>query len=131
VYKAAAGMELDRAYRLCNAIMSRYRIAVENVFGNMAQQWGFTQFGQNQGLGKQAVGKFYMVGMVLFNWHTILYGNQASCMYGDYNLYCELHDLPIITLEEYMDVWDRGSKQRCDCPDPPSSTSTIITSREK
>ena len=89
---------LSRDQRRYNLLLSQFRIGVEDVFANMGQQFAFLQHIQNQKIGKSPLAKFYAVSTILFNFLSILNGNEAWSMYR------EEEDGNPVTLEEYMDV---------------------------
>jgi hypothetical protein len=61
-----------------NRSMSRVRVAVEWVFGDIANYFKFVDFKKNLKIGLSAVGKFYVVSALLRNALTCLYGNTTS-----------------------------------------------------
>ena len=77
--------------------MSRFRIVEEKKIAQQGQRFGFTQHTQNQRLGTSPCGQTYAVSAILFNWTTILDGNQAASAHG----YCTDAD---VSLEWYMEV---------------------------
>jgi hypothetical protein len=72
--------------------MSQVRIAVEWLFGDIANAFKFTDYKKNLKIGLSSVGKMYVVCALLRNAITCLYGNQTSDYFE--------HDPP--TLEEYF-----------------------------
>ena len=75
-----------------NRSMSQVRIAVEWLFGDIANSFKFTGYKKNLKIGLSSVGKMYVVCALLRNAITCLYGNQTSEYFGV--------DPP--TLEEYF-----------------------------
>ncbi len=58
--------------------MSRVRVAVELVFGDIANYFKFVDFEKNLNTGLSAVGKFHVVSALLRNALTCLHGNTTS-----------------------------------------------------
>ena len=75
-----------------NTRMSRTRVTVEWLFGDISSWFAFLDFKKNLKLNLSAVGKMYLVCALLTNARTCLYGNLTSDYFG-----CE----PPI-LEEYF-----------------------------
>lgn len=96
-HKNLPGVPLSIWDRRFNLLMSRFRIVVENIFAQQGQRFGFTQHTQNQRLGTSPCGLTYAVSAILFNWTSILDGNQAASAHG----YCTEAD---VSLEWYMEV---------------------------
>ena len=65
-----------------NQSMSKVRIAVEWVFGDIVNYFKFTDFKKNLKIGLSAVGKIYAVCALLRNSMTCLYGNNTSTFFG-------------------------------------------------
>ena len=72
--------------------MSAVRVSVEWTFGKVIQQFAYLDFRKNQKVLLQPVGKYYMVGALLTNCHTCLYGSQTTTFFG----------VPPPTLEVYL-----------------------------
>lgn len=72
------GSNLTAAERDFNKAMSSVRVSVEWTFGKIAQLFAFLDFKKNLKLLLQPVGKYYLVGALLTNCHTCLYGSQTS-----------------------------------------------------
>ena len=72
ILKAPAEGSLTRLQRRYNALMARFRVVIENCFGEAAQYWGMLQHRHNLRLGKQQVGKMFQLAMLLFNLHSLL-----------------------------------------------------------
>ena len=75
-----------------NKSMSKVRIAVEWLFGDIANWWAFVDFKKNLKLGLSAIEKIYLTSALLTNARTCLYGNVTS----------EYFDISPPTLEEYF-----------------------------
>lgn len=75
-----------------NRRMSTVRQAVEWSFGKIIAEFAFLDFKKNQKLLWQDVGKMYVVGTLLTNCHTCLYGSQSSIYFN----------LEPVTLEQYL-----------------------------
>lgn len=75
-----------------NRSMSQVRIAVEWLFGDIANSFKFTDYEKNLKIGLSSVGKMYVVCALLRNAITCLYGNETS----------EYFELDPPTLEEYF-----------------------------
>ena len=69
------GQQLTQAERDFNRAMSAVRVSVEWTFGKIIQQFAYLDFKKNQKVLLQPVGKYYMVGTLLTNCHTCLYGS--------------------------------------------------------
>ena len=61
-----------------NKSMSRVRVAVEWVFGDIVNYFKFMDFKKNLKIGLSQVGKMYIVAAILRNALTCLYGNETS-----------------------------------------------------
>lgn len=86
------GAHLSPEEMAFNSTMSSYRIAVEWGFGKIAQQFAFLDFKKNLKLGLQPVGMYYIIGALLANCHTCLYGSQMGSLLG----------MEAPTLEDYL-----------------------------
>lgn len=75
-----------------NAAMSRVRISVEWVFGNIINYFKYTDFSKSQRMLLSPCGKAYIVSGLLSNAHTCLYKNITS----------QYFDLTPPSLEEYF-----------------------------
>ena len=62
----------------CNKSMSRVRVAVEWIFGDIVNYFKFMDFKKNLKIGLSQVGKMYIVAAILRNALTCLYGNETS-----------------------------------------------------
>ena len=65
-----------------NRRMSAVRLCAEWGFGKLIQQFSFLDYKKNLKLYLQPVGKYYIVGAILINCHTCLYGSQTSTYFG-------------------------------------------------
>ena len=72
------GSNLTAAERDFNKAMSSVRVSMEWTFGKITQLFTFLDFKKNLKLLLQPVGKYYLVGALLTNCHTCLYGSQTS-----------------------------------------------------
>ena len=61
-----------------NKSMSRVRVSVEWIFGDIVNYFKFMDFKKNLKIGLSQVGKMYVVSAVLRNALTCLYGNETS-----------------------------------------------------
>lgn len=86
------GHELTSQRQICNKKMSRIRESVEWGFGKIIQQFAYLDFKKNLKIGLQQVGRYYLVGAILTNCHTCLYGSETSAYFA----------CPPPTLEEYL-----------------------------
>lgn len=72
------GAVLTAAQQLFNKKMSKVRESVEWTFGKVVQYFAFLDFRKNLKVLLQPIGKYYVVGALLINCHTCLYGSQTS-----------------------------------------------------
>ena len=72
------GAMLTPAQELFNKRMSKVRESVEWAFGKVAQYFAFLDFRKNLKVLLQPIGKYYVVGVLLINCHTCLYGSVTS-----------------------------------------------------
>jgi len=90
------GGNLTQTERRYNALMSRFRIVIENAFGETTNYFNNLTHRHNLRLGSQQVGKMFPIAILLFNLHTILYGNQTAA-------YFETEDVLIsMTVNNYL-----------------------------
>jgi hypothetical protein len=82
-------MEVEQLF---NTQMSRIRKPVEWIFKEIGEQFRFLNFAKNQKLLLQPVGLFYLVAVLLSNFHTSLHHPQISQYFQ-----CKL-----LTLAEYL-----------------------------
>ena len=76
------GAALTEEERLFHKRMSGVRVAVEWNFGKIISLFAFLDFKKNQKLFLQPVAMYYLVGALLTNCHTCLYGNETSAFFG-------------------------------------------------
>ena len=88
------GVNLTQDQILFNSRMSAVRVSVEYGFQKVLQQFAFLDFKKNLKILLQPVGRLYVVGVLLINCHTCLYGSQTSRMF----------DLSPPSLEEYLQL---------------------------
>ena len=62
--------------------MSAVRVSVGWAFGKILQYFSYLDFKKNQKVSLQPVGKYYLVGAILTNCHTCLYGSQTSTFFS-------------------------------------------------
>ncbi|KXJ10650.1 hypothetical protein AC249_AIPGENE23915 [Exaiptasia diaphana] len=72
------GAHLTALQQQFNSEMSKARIIVEWVFGKIKQYFAYLDFKKNLKVLLQPVGKYYLVGALLTNCHTCLYGCVTS-----------------------------------------------------
>ena len=65
-----------------NRSMSAVRISVEWLFGDIINYFKFLDFKKNLKISLSAVGKMYLVCVLLRNAMTCLYGNSTSEVFG-------------------------------------------------
>ena len=58
--------------------MSKVRVSVEWVFGNIVNQFKFNDYKKNLKLGLSPIGKFYRASALLINAHIYLYSNNVE-----------------------------------------------------
>ena len=61
-----------------NTAMSKVRVSVEWVFGEVVNYFKFNDYKKNLKIGLSAVGKMYRTSALLTNAHTCLYGNNVE-----------------------------------------------------
>ncbi|XP_067025122.1 uncharacterized protein [Acropora muricata] len=76
------GAQLTPDQQLFNERMSKVRESVEWSFGKVVQYFAFLDFKKNLKVLLQPVGKYYVVGSLLINCHTCLYGSVTSSYFG-------------------------------------------------
>ena len=74
----ARRLQLTPEEQAFNQSMSRVRVSVEWVFGDIINYFKFVDFKKNLKIGLSAVGKFYTVSALLRNAFTCLHGNSTS-----------------------------------------------------
>jgi hypothetical protein len=80
--------------------MARFRVVIENCFGEAVQYWGMLQHRHNLRLGKQQIGKMFPLAMLLFNLHSLLYGNQTCCYFESEAL------MQMVMVEQFLGLAD-------------------------
>ena len=65
-----------------NTAMSKARVGVEWVFGDIANFLKFLDFKKNLKLGLSLIGKMYIVCAFLMNIHTCMYGSMTSSYFN-------------------------------------------------
>ena len=73
---------ITRDQELFNREMSKVRVSVEWAFGKVVQYFAFLDFKKNLKVLLQPVGKYYVVGVILANCHTCLYGSTTSSFFN-------------------------------------------------
>lgn len=86
------GQHLTQAQQDFNAAMSSVRQCVEWEFGKVLRYFAFLDFEKNLKVFLSPVAKLYIVGALLTNCHTCLYGSETSQYFG----------LDPPTLEQYL-----------------------------
>jgi len=72
---------LTRDMRDFNTAMSKLRVSVEWLFGDVGNYFKFTDYKKTPKLGMSAVGKQYIVSALMRNAHTCMYGNNNSAYF--------------------------------------------------
>ncbi|CAM1298097.1 Uncharacterised protein r2_g751 [Pycnogonum litorale] len=85
---------LTHSQAVFNTKMSRVRQCVEWGFGKIIQYFAFLDFKKNLKLFLQPVGKYFIVGTILTNCHTCLYGSVTT----------EFFKIQPPSLEEYLNA---------------------------
>lgn len=75
------GAYLTQQQQLFNKRMSSVRESVEWGFGKIIQQFAFLDYKKNLKVLLQPIGKYYVVGALLANAHTCLYGGNVSSFF--------------------------------------------------
>ena len=96
VLKPVPGGELTQLERRFNALMSRYRVVVENIFGEAVKSFGILTHRHNMRLGCMQVGKVFPLAMLFYNLHSMFYGNQTSAYFETKKMLVD------VTVEEYL-----------------------------
>ena len=86
------GVNLNSQEKEFNKAMSSVRMSVEWTFGKIVQYFAYLDFKKNQKILLQPIGKYYLVGALLTNCHTCLYGSTTSTFF----------DLQPPSLETYL-----------------------------
>ena len=77
-----AGAQLTQQQKDFNKSMSKARVSVEWMFGEIVEKFKFVDFKKNLKVGLTSVGKIYRVSAILTNAHACLYKNKVSEFYG-------------------------------------------------
>jgi hypothetical protein len=72
------GAMVTRDQQSFNKSMSKVRVSVEWTFGKVVQYFAFLDFKKNLKVLLQPIGMYYVVGAILTNCHTCLYGSTTS-----------------------------------------------------
>ena len=72
------GAQLRHCQQEFNSQMSKVRVSVEWGFGKIAQYFAYLDFKKNLKVLLQPVAKFYLVGTLLINCHTCMYGSLTG-----------------------------------------------------
>ena len=83
---------LTQQMKLFTKSMSKVRMSVEWIFGDVINDFKFLDFKKNLKIGLSAVGEMYIVGAILRNCLTCLYGNLTA----------EYFDVQPPVLEDYL-----------------------------
>ena len=86
------GLNLTNEQKAYNTSMSKVRVEVEWVFGDISKFFSFLDFKRNLKIGLSPVGKMYIVCSLLTNSRTCLYGSMSSSYF----------DLAPPTIQEYF-----------------------------
>ena len=76
------GANLTRQEEEFNTAMSKVRVSVEWVFGDVVNYFKFNDFKKNLKIGLSQIGKFYRVSAILTNAYTCLYGNNIETFFN-------------------------------------------------
>ena len=76
------GHGLGLRERAFNRDMSSVRVSVEWSFGKLVQYYAYLDLKKNQKILLQPIGKYYLVGAILTNCHTCLYGSVTTTFFG-------------------------------------------------
>ena len=72
---------LTPAQQEFNKNMSAVRVTVEWAFGKILQYFPYLDFKKNQKVLLQPIGKYYLVGTLVMNCHTCLYGSPTGTFF--------------------------------------------------
>ena len=81
ILAAYRGAQLTQNQSEFNKRMSKVRVSVEWGFGKLCQYFAFQDLKKPRTFCWQLVAKYYMVGSVLINCHTCLYGSVTSSFF--------------------------------------------------
>ena len=76
------GPGLTHIQKQYNKAMSRVRVSVEWVFGDIVNYFAFVDFKKNLKIGLSSIGKMYLVCGIIRNAHTCLYHSVATKYFG-------------------------------------------------
>lgn len=76
------GANLTAQEKDFNASMSRVRVSVEWLFGEIITQFKFNDFKKNLKIGLSPIGRYYRVSALLTNAHSCLYGNISEDLFN-------------------------------------------------
>lgn len=76
------GARLTADQQEFNSQMSKVRCSVEWGFGKIIQNFAYLDFKKNLKVLLQSVAKYYVVGVLLTNCHTCLYGSPTSTSFN-------------------------------------------------
>lgn len=76
------GARLTPDQEAWNSSMSKVRVEVEWIFGDVINYFKFLDFKKNLKIGLSAVGKMYVSCAIMQNAHTCLYGSTSSTYFG-------------------------------------------------
>ena len=96
VLKPVPGSELTKLEHRFNELMARYRIVVEQIFGEATKYFGILTHRHNMRLGSMQVGKIFPLAMLFYNLRSLFYGNQTAAYFESDKV---LRD---ITVEQYL-----------------------------
>ena len=78
-FKGAALTPQQEAF---NVSMSKVRVSVEWVFGDILEYFSFLDFKKDLKVGLSAIGKMYVICALLRNAHSCVYGSTTSTFFG-------------------------------------------------
>lgn len=78
-YKNNPLTDLEKQF---NISMSKARVSVEWVFGDILCYWKYLDFKKNLKIGLSSIGKHYIVAGLLRNAHTCVYGCSTSAYFN-------------------------------------------------
>ena len=80
--KPFQALQLTQQQKDYNTVMSKCRIGVEWVFGEIINYFKFMDFKRNLKIGLSPIGKMYIVCTLLTNARTCMYGSQSTSYFG-------------------------------------------------
>ena len=75
------GVNLTEQQKRFNTRMSEVRVSVEWGFGKITQHFAYLDFKRDLKVLLQPVAKYYVVGALLINCHTCLYGSVTGVLF--------------------------------------------------